>query len=68
VTPDFGTVHAAVHVPGPGVNNRGVYRSAATAQPLPLAAVTCPTDPGCQTDSDQGWAHIMARYTGKSQS
>ena len=63
-TPDASAVHAAVYVPGKGVNNRGVYRAAQTAEPLAMEAVKCPADPSCQPTSDEGWMHVAAAYNG----
>ena len=63
-TPDYSHVHAAVYVPGEGINNRGVYRAAQTAEPLPMTSVKCPADPACTPGTDEGWMHVTAAYNG----
>jgi hypothetical protein len=64
-TPDYSAVHASVYVPGEGINNRGVYRAAQTAEILAMASVTCPGDPACDpAAAEAGWMHVAAVYNG----
>lgn len=69
LTDDYSTLEGGVYVYGDGMNNKGEYRVARSAQDFGLEGMNCDANSpasACDSATDNGWVHVAMVYDGRT--